>query len=89
VWTRVITRLKSPQRIYQLTGARIPKQMKRLRVLASSRFALGGWDRPLKAFLELAGKNLESIMVEKWMEKSGVKKVTGNLTIKFRAPVAP
>ena len=77
--------------LLQMTVTCIPGQIKRLRVVANTRFALGGWDVDLKGFLELAEKNLESIMVEKWMKKRATEQLPRNLTMKreFQVFVAP
>jgi len=77
--------------LLQMTSTRIPSQIKRLRVVASSEFASGSWDSDLNSFLERVGETLESIMIEKWMEERVMEKVPGNLTsgCKFEVLVAP
>jgi hypothetical protein len=40
-----------------------------------------------KGFLEMAGKNLESTMVEKWMEERVMEKIPGHLAIKRKFQV--
>jgi hypothetical protein len=71
----------------QMTRTSTPSQIKRLRVVASSLFAFGSWDGALNGFLELVGTNLESIMIEKWMEERVMEKVLGNLTLKCKIQV--
>ena len=55
----------------QLTRTPIPSQIGRLRVVSSGRFTFTSWDGDLNRFLELAGKNIVSIMIEKWGVESG------------------
>ena len=54
-------------------------------------FASAVWDSDLNSFLQRVGENLESIMIEKWMEERVMEKVPGNLTsgCKFHVLVAP
>lgn len=55
---RVYTRCEGMIYLPQVTRTRIPRKIKSLRVVASSRFALGGWDGDLGGLPEVAGKNL-------------------------------
>lgn len=65
-----------------MTRTPIPTQIEWLRVVASGRFAFASWDGDLNWFLELAGKNLESTMIEKWTEERVVEKVPGNFKVR-------
>ena len=75
----------------QMPRTPIPSQIGRLRVVSSGRFTFTSWSGDRNKFLELAGKNFLSIMIEKWIEEGVVEKVPGNLTskCKFQVLVAP
>ena len=76
----------SPLRV---TRTRTNSQIKWLSVVARSRFAFGSWDGYLIIFLELAGKNSESIMIERWREERAVENVLENTTSKCKFRVLP
>ena len=73
----------------RMTRTRTNSQIKWLSIVASNRFAFGSWDEYLIRLLELAGKNSESIMIEKWIEERAVENVPENSTSKCKFRVLP
>lgn len=73
----------------QITGTRTTGQFTQLRVVSSNRFALGSGDGYLIRFLELAGKDLERTMIERWVEERLVENILGTLTSKCTFRVLP